>query len=110
MALVIKILIILLVPSLILMVIYTKQYKLEIRNGWLKILNHLFFQWRPNTWTRLYYYGGGLDNDQYGFYDPSYSNYLGEGSTVYNSFAIMDPRGLCPEGWHVPSWWISYNS
>ena len=32
--------------------------------------------------------------------DPSYSNTYGN---LYNWFAVDDPRGLAPEGWHVPT-------
>lgn len=26
-----------------------------------------------------------------------------EGGKLYNWYAVSDPRGLCPEGWHIPS-------
>jgi uncharacterized protein (TIGR02145 family) len=35
-----------------------------------------------------------------------YNNYLELGPTLgklYNGYAVTDPRGLCPTGWHVPS-------
>jgi uncharacterized protein (TIGR02145 family) len=35
-----------------------------------------------------------------------YGNYAGNNVTygkLYNWFAVTDPRGLCPQGWHVPS-------
>ena len=38
----------------------------------------------------------------YCFYEnnPTYQNLCGN---LYNWHAVTDPRGLCPEGWHVPS-------
>lgn len=32
--------------------------------------------------------------------DTSYHNIYGK---LYNWYAVNDPRGMCPEGWHVPS-------
>ena len=29
-------------------------------------------------------------------YNPAYGN-------IYNGFAVKDDRGICPDGWHVPS-------
>jgi len=33
-------------------------------------------------------------------YDSTYHNIYGK---LYNWYAAVDPRGLCPEGWHVPT-------
>jgi uncharacterized protein (TIGR02145 family) len=32
--------------------------------------------------------------------DPSYAEIYGK---LYNFYAVVDPRGLCPNGWHVPT-------
>ena len=32
--------------------------------------------------------------------DPSWKNPYG---ALYNWFTVVDPNGLCPEGWHIPS-------
>ncbi len=31
--------------------------------------------------------------------DPQYNNPYGK---LYNGFAVIDSRGICPEGWHIP--------
>lgn len=36
------------------------------------------------------------------YYDNNASNGLKYGR-LYNWYAVSDPRGLCPEGWHIPS-------
>jgi uncharacterized protein (TIGR02145 family) len=36
----------------------------------------------------------------YYFYNPSYGIKFGK---LYNWYAVKDPRGLAPEGWHIPS-------
>ncbi|MEY4602771.1 MAG: hypothetical protein RIT43_63 [Bacteroidota bacterium] len=33
-------------------------------------------------------------------YEQKYASIFGK---IYNGFAVVDPRGLAPEGWHVPS-------
>ncbi|MCK9616291.1 MAG: fibrobacter succinogenes major paralogous domain-containing protein [Lentimicrobiaceae bacterium] len=38
------------------------------------------------------------------FYDNNQANYEVYGP-LYNWFVIADPRGICPPGWHVPSWY-----
>jgi uncharacterized protein (TIGR02145 family) len=38
----------------------------------------------------------------YGIYGNSQSNDLIFGK-LYNHFAVLDPRGLCPTNWHVPT-------
>ena len=42
------------------------------------------------------------------YYDNSQANYDIYGP-LYNWWVISDPRGICPPGWHVPSWdeWYS---
>ena len=47
--------------------------------------------WGEQTTGALCYY----DNDQanYEIYGP-----------LYNWYTVVDPRGICPPGWHVPSW------
>ena len=44
----------------------------------------------------------GIGTGAYTFYnnDTSYFNIYGN---LYNWYAAMDERGICPEGWHVPS-------
>ena len=32
-----------------------------------------------------------------------YENDYGNGTKLYNWYAVNDPRGLAPEGWHIPS-------
>ncbi len=45
---------------------------------------------------------GSYDEGQYGVYnnDPSNANIYGN---LYNWHVVNDERGVCPEGWHVPS-------
>jgi len=45
---------------------------------------------------------GSYDEGQYGVYDndPSYAVTYGN---LYNWAVVDDSRGVCPEGWHVPS-------
>ena len=45
---------------------------------------------------------GSYDEGQYGIYDndPSYAETYGN---LYNWAVVDDSRGVCPEGWHVPS-------
>ena len=45
---------------------------------------------------------GDLSIGAYGDYDnsPNISNNYGR---LYNWFVIVDERGVCPEGWHIPS-------
>ena len=58
-----------------------------------------------NEWIKLYVGQGGSINLNIGGwsyckYDSTkYSKY----GKVYNSFAVTDPRGLAPLGWHIPS-------
>ncbi len=45
---------------------------------------------------------GVLEQDAYCWYtnDPGFDKPFGK---IYNWYTVMDTRGLCPEGWHVPS-------
>jgi|GEM_PF-1369955 len=45
---------------------------------------------------------GSYDEGQYGVYnnDPSYADIYGN---LYNWAVVDDERGVCPDGWHVPS-------
>jgi uncharacterized protein (TIGR02145 family) len=45
---------------------------------------------------------GNLKTGAYCAYDNSSSNANTYGY-LYNWYAVADPRGLCPTGWHVPS-------
>lgn len=40
----------------------------------------------------------------YSFYNNSSSNNIVYGN-LYNWYAVADPNGLCPTGWHVPADW-----
>ena len=58
-----------------------------------------------NLKTQLYNNGeliGASEDNGYWHYgnDPNISNIYGK---LYNWYAINDSRGVCPEGWHVPS-------
>jgi len=46
------------------------------------------------TWTNL-------TTGAYVWYDNDIS-YKSSYGALYNWYAVMDPNGLCPEGWHVP--------
>lgn len=41
-------------------------------------------------------------NGRYAYYDNN-SGYNAVYGKLYNWFAVADPRGLCPDGWHAPS-------
>jgi uncharacterized protein (TIGR02145 family) len=71
--------------------------------------------WLTANWRVLSYNNGDIipyiaDSVAWGnqvagalcFYDNNQSNYEIYGP-LYNWFVISDPRGICPEGWHVPS-------
>ena len=45
---------------------------------------------------------GSCDEGQYGIYDNDSTNADIYGN-LYNWFVVDDERGVCPEGWHVPS-------
>jgi len=45
---------------------------------------------------------GGLSTGAYGDYDNNPTNSETYGR-LYNWYTVDDSRGLCPEGWHVPS-------
>ncbi len=44
----------------------------------------------------------GLNNGAWAIYesDPGFASVYGN---LYNYFVVLDPRNVCPEGWHVPS-------
>lgn len=45
-----------------------------------------------------------LDSNRWsGITEGAYAKYDGSDAILYNWFAVEDERGLCPEGWHVPS-------
>jgi len=44
----------------------------------------------------------GLTDGIYGFYNSSEDNFNEYGG-LYNYYATIDSRGLCPDGWHMPS-------
>tara|TARA_B100001029_G_C15041849_1_gene444213 strand:+ start:722 stop:1777 length:1056 start_codon:yes stop_codon:yes gene_type:complete len=46
---------------------------------------------------------GSLDEGQYGVYDDELTNTDIYGN-LYNWLAVDDIRGICPEGWHIPSY------
>ena len=45
----------------------------------------------PSNWVNL-------TTPAFGYYD-----YDSSGTALYNHYAIQDPRGLCPNGWHTPT-------
>ncbi len=44
-----------------------------------------------------------LASGAYCWYDNNYNTYGKIYGTLYNYYAVSNSRGLCPEGWHVPS-------
>jgi uncharacterized protein (TIGR02145 family) len=44
-----------------------------------------------------------LTTGAYCYYDNDSSTYAATYGKLYNWYAVNDPRGLAPEGWHVPS-------
>jgi len=46
---------------------------------------------------------GNLSTDAYAIYDDNTSNAEIYGN-LYNWYAVDDSMGICPEGWHVPSY------
>jgi len=49
-----------------------------------------------STWTNLKTSGMCFYNNEELTYKPTYGIF-------YNYYAVVDPHGLCPDGWHVPS-------
>lgn len=49
-----------------------------------------------NTWA-------GLTTGAYCWYGNDYSNYGSIYGALYNWYAVIDSRSICPAGWHVPS-------
>src|SRR6266487_1634854 len=44
-----------------------------------------------------------LTTGAYCYYDNDSANYAATYGKLYNWFAVNDPRGLAPAGWHVPT-------
>ncbi len=72
--------------------------------------------WLTANWKTLSYNNGDLipnvtDPVSWGeqvagalcFYNNDQANYEVYGP-LYNWYTVVDPRGICPQGWHVPSW------
>lgn len=51
---------------------------------------------REKKWSRL-------KKGAYCWYDNDPKNYKDTYGAMYNFQAVIDPRGLCPAGWHVPT-------
>lgn len=54
----------------------------------------------------------GLTTGAYCYYDNDSATYAATYGKLYNWYAVNDPRGLAPEGWHVPTdfeWTTSVN-
>jgi uncharacterized protein (TIGR02145 family) len=45
----------------------------------------------------------GLTSGAYCYYQNDSATYAAVYGKLYNWYAINDPRGLAPEGWHIPS-------
>jgi uncharacterized protein (TIGR02145 family) len=45
---------------------------------------------------------GALTTGAYCYYNNDSATYAATYGKLYNTYAVMDPRGLAPEGWHVP--------
>jgi len=43
-----------------------------------------------------------VDNGAFCWYANDYEIYGQYYGALYNSYALTDPRGLCPDGWHIP--------
>lgn len=46
---------------------------------------------------------GALTTGAYCYYNNDSTTYAAIYGKLYNGFAVNDPRGLAPEGWHVPT-------
>lgn len=44
-----------------------------------------------------------LNSGAFAWYGNDYQTYGQYYGALYNSYALTDPRGLCPDGWHIPS-------
>jgi uncharacterized protein (TIGR02145 family) len=49
-----------------------------------------------NTWNNL-------TSGAYCWYDNDEATYKNNYGALYNFYSVVDNRGLCPDGWHVPS-------
>ena len=54
----------------------------------------------PNITSGIYW--SNLSTSAYAVYDNNFSNADIYGN-LYNWYAVDDDRGVCPEGWHVPT-------
>jgi uncharacterized protein (TIGR02145 family) len=50
----------------------------------------------PTAWSVL-------TTGAYCYYNNDSATYAATYGKLYNSYAVNDPRGLAPEGWHIPS-------
>jgi uncharacterized protein (TIGR02145 family) len=50
----------------------------------------------PNKWAEL-------DSGAYCYYKNDSATYAATYGKLYNWYAVNDPRGLAPAGWHIPS-------
>ena len=46
---------------------------------------------------------GALTTGAYCYYNNDSATYAAIYGKLYNFYAVIDPRGLAPEGWHIPS-------
>ncbi len=46
---------------------------------------------------------GALSTGAYCYYNNDSATYAATYGKLYNSYAVNDPRGLAPEGWHIPT-------
>lgn len=82
-------------------------------------------QWLgKNLMTTRYANGDGINNvtdnanwkalttAAYCWYDNNYSTFGSTYGAIYNRYAVIDSRNICPSGWHVPSdaeWFVLEN-
>ena len=69
------------------------------------ITTNLYNEWNSTTNGAMTVYGDDLgcshDSPDGNACDPDWS--LNEYGRLYNWYAVVDGRGLCPNGWHVPT-------
>jgi len=54
--------------------------------------------------TTDYLIWAGLTTGAYCYYNNDSATYAATYGKLYNWYALNDPRGLAPEGWHIPSY------